>query len=151
MTRRAVSGRLTRRRQHGSGCAGVWCWFGDGVSFHPVERSAAIAYCLSLPGAYLDHPWGPEQAVAKVGGKIFAFLGAPDGPLTIMVKNRPEAILEWRARYPEHAGPGPYLSKTRWNRVTTGGAGAPDDDEMRELIDDSYALIVAALPKQYRP
>jgi predicted DNA-binding protein (MmcQ/YjbR family) len=71
-----------------------------------------------------------------------------DGPLTITVKNTPELIDEWRARYPAHCGPGPYLSKTQWNYV---GAEAPDDDEIREVIDDSYTLNVAALPKSKRP
>ena len=29
------------------------------------------------PEAYLDHPWGED--VAKVGKKVFAFFGMPDG------------------------------------------------------------------------
>lgn len=116
-----------------------------------MDRDAAIAYCLSLPGAYLDNPWGPEDSVVKVGGKVFVFLGSPDEPLSIMVKNNPETVEEWRARYPDHAGPGPYLSKTTWNRVVTHGRGAPDDGDVRELVDDSYALVVAALPRSKRP
>jgi predicted DNA-binding protein (MmcQ/YjbR family) len=116
-----------------------------------MDRDAAIEHCLGRPGAYLDNPWGPEDSVVKVGGKIFAFLGGPDGPLSIAVKNTPELIDEWRARYPQHCGPGPYLNKTLWNRVDAASPGAPDDDEVRELIDDSYALIVAALPKSKRP
>ena len=116
-----------------------------------MRRDAAIRYCLTLPGAYLDNPWGEEDTVVKVGGKIFAFLGGADGPLAIAVKNTPELIDEWRARYPQHIGPGPYLKKTLWNRVLTTGMGSPKDDEVRELIEDSYALIVAALPKAKHP
>jgi predicted DNA-binding protein (MmcQ/YjbR family) len=115
-----------------------------------VERATATEYCLGLPGAYLDTPWG-DFAVAKVDGKIFAFLGSPDDPLALGVKNTPEQIDEWRARYPSHCGPGAYLAKATWNRVLAYGPGAPDDDEVRELIDDSYALIVAALPRSKRP
>ena len=115
-----------------------------------MERDAAIEHCLSRPGAYLDTPWG-DVAVAKVGGKIFAFLGSPDDPLAVSVKNTPELVDEWRARFPSHCGPGPYLAKTTWNRVIAHGRGAPDDDEIRELIDDSYDLIVAALPRSKRP
>jgi predicted DNA-binding protein (MmcQ/YjbR family) len=115
-----------------------------------MQRDAAVTYCLSLPGAYLDNPWGPEDTVAKVGGKIFAFLGG-DGPLRIAVKNLPEMVDEWRTRYPEHVGPGPYLAKTTWNYIRASGHGAPDDDEVRELIDDSYTLVVASLPKSKRP
>src|SRR4051812_45429697 len=116
-----------------------------------MDRDAAIEHCLAQPGAYLDHPWGPEETVVKVGGKIFAFLGSPDGPLTVTAKNAPELIDEWRARHPEHCGPGPYLNKRLWNHVRTTGPGAPDDDEVREVIDDSYALVVASLPRSKRP
>jgi predicted DNA-binding protein (MmcQ/YjbR family) len=120
-------------------------------SLGAVQREAAIRHGLSLPGAYLDHPWGEEDSVIKVGGKIFAFLGGTDGPLSIAVKNTPELIDEWRARYPEHIGPGPYLKKTLWNRVQTTGRGSPSDGEVRELIEDSYALVVASLPRAKRP
>ncbi|HZE50602.1 MAG TPA: MmcQ/YjbR family DNA-binding protein [Jatrophihabitantaceae bacterium] len=116
-----------------------------------MDRDAATEHCLSLPGAYLDSPWSPDHLVAKVGGKIFAFLGDPGPAFTITAKNTPEVIDEWRARFPEHAGPARYLSKTLWNQVVAAGLGAPDDDEVRELIDDSYALIVAALPRAKRP
>jgi predicted DNA-binding protein (MmcQ/YjbR family) len=135
--------------------SGQRCWRPaanrDGDSVSIVERTAAIEYCLGLPGAYLDHPWGEEDSVVKVGGKIFAFLGASDGPLHIAVKNTPDRIDEWRARHPEHIGPGPYLKKTLWNRVRTTGRGSPTDDDVRELIVDSYELIVASLPKAKRP
>jgi predicted DNA-binding protein (MmcQ/YjbR family) len=55
-----------------------------------VRRDEAIAYCVSLPGAYLDHPWGDKDNVVEVDGKIFAFLGGADGPLGIAMKNTPE-------------------------------------------------------------
>ena len=44
-----------------------------------------------------------------------------------------------------------YLNKQLWNQVVLEGAGAPDADEAHELIDDSYALVVASLPKSKRP
>lgn len=116
-----------------------------------MQHSVAVRHCLRLAGAYLDSPWHPDEQVAKVGGKIFAFLGAPRTPLTIAVKNTEELVDEWRARYPQHIGPGPYLSKTQWNRVRTTGPGAPQDDEVRELIEDSYELVVASLPRARRP
>ena len=37
-----------------------------------------LAYCLAKPGAWRDEPWG-DGVVTKVGPKIFAFLGVPDG------------------------------------------------------------------------
>jgi predicted DNA-binding protein (MmcQ/YjbR family) len=114
-----------------------------------VDRTAIIQYCLSKPGAWLDSPWGEGDNVAKVGDKIFCFYGGD--PLSITVKNTREAVAEWRTRFPEHVGPAAYLNKQLWNEVVLHGAGAPDDDDARELIDDSYALVVAALPKSKRP
>jgi predicted DNA-binding protein (MmcQ/YjbR family) len=108
-----------------------------------------VEYCLSKPGAWPDSPWGEGDTVAKVGDKIFCFYGAE--PLSITVKNTREAVAEWRERFPEHAGPASYLNKQLWNRIRLDGAGAPDADDMRELIDDSYELVVASLPKSRRP
>ncbi|MGI8880838.1 MAG: MmcQ/YjbR family DNA-binding protein, partial [Jatrophihabitans sp.] len=116
-----------------------------------MKRAAAITHCLSLPGAYLDNPWGPEDSVVKVGGKIFAFVGGEKGPFAITLKNTADVIDEWRSRYPDHAGPAAYLSKTLWDQIKTTGRGAPDAEEIRELIEDSYDLIVAKLPKSQRP
>ena len=36
-----------------------------------------LEYALSLPGAWRDEPWEGDT-VAKVGDKIFAFLGADE-------------------------------------------------------------------------
>ena len=116
-----------------------------------MKRAAVVDYCLSLPGAYLDNPWGEQDSVVKVGGKIFAFLGASKGPFSITLKNTEDVIDQWRSQYPDHAGRAAYLSKTLWNRIRTTGAGAPPEDEIRDLIDQSYALVVAKLPKAQRP
>jgi predicted DNA-binding protein (MmcQ/YjbR family) len=116
-----------------------------------VRRVDLVEYCLAKPGAYLDNPWGEGDSVVKVGGKIFCFLGEPDSPPSICVKNTREAVTEWRDRYPEHIGIPRYLDKRLWNQVSLDGRGAPDLDEARELIDDSYALVIASLPRARRP
>ena len=86
-----------------------------------------------------------------MASKIFCFLGAPDGPPGLTVKNTPEIVTEWRERFPEHVRVPRYLKKDQWNRVDLDAPGEPGDDDVRELIDDSYELIVAALPKSKRP
>jgi predicted DNA-binding protein (MmcQ/YjbR family) len=125
-----------------------------GGSVALMKRVDAVAYCLSKPGAFLDSPWGPDHHVAKVGGKIFCFFGAVDRggeQQTVTVKNTAEVVDMWRDRFPDHIGTGPYLNKALWNLVVTTGRRSPGNDDVRELIDDSYALVVASLPKSKRP
>ncbi len=43
-----------------------------------MTRAELMSYCLGKPGAWPDEPWEGD-VVAKVGAKIFAFLGS-DSP-----------------------------------------------------------------------
>lgn len=116
-----------------------------------MTRDDLVAYCLSMPGAYLDSPWGEQDNVAKVAEKIFCFLGGPDAPPGITVKNTRDAVVEWRTRFPEHVGVPRYLNKALWNSVDLAEPDGPDVEDVRELIDDSYRLVVEGLPKWKRP
>ena len=109
------------------------------------------AYCLAKPGAWPDNPWDHDHPVVKVGsgtaGKIFAFLGAD----SVGVKGgatRDEAD-EWLARYPDDASVMAYIGRSGWNNLAVGGA--IPDDEIRAAVDESYALVVAKLPRKHRP
>ena len=42
-------------------------------------RAELLAFALSLPEAWEDHPWG--ERVAKVRGKVFVFFGRDDSTL----------------------------------------------------------------------
>jgi predicted DNA-binding protein (MmcQ/YjbR family) len=120
-----------------------------------------LAYCLSKPGAWQDEPW-ERDVVAKVGQKIFAFLGSCLGPglgpglgsgepLRVGLKcgASREAADEWLFRYPGDASVMPYIGRSGWNSLRIGGAIA--DDEIFEAIDASYQVIVGKLPKKDRP
>jgi len=106
-----------------------------------------LAYCLAKPGAWEDEPWEGDT-VAKVGAKIFAFVG---GGTSVGVKagaNRDEAD-EWLLRYPEDASVTAYIGRSGWNTLRL-GASIPDD-EICAAIDESYDAVVAKLPKRDRP
>jgi predicted DNA-binding protein (MmcQ/YjbR family) len=63
-----------------------------------VTRAELISYCLAKPGAWQDEPW-ERDVVAKVGPKVFAFLGS-DGGMLVGVKcgATREAAGEWLPR-----------------------------------------------------
>ena len=107
---------------------------------------ALAAHALGKPGAWADEPWEGDQ-VAKVGDKIFAFLGSE----TIGLKcgrTREEAD-ELLAAYPDDASVMPYIGRYGWNTIRLDGAVPVDD--LEELVDASYNDVVSRLPKSKRP
>ncbi|MFC6066856.1 MmcQ/YjbR family DNA-binding protein [Streptomyces ochraceiscleroticus] len=114
------------------------------------DHHALRAFCLEFNGSAEEFPFpgNPDVAVYKVGGKIFALssLDAAD-PLTVSLKCDPEEAVRLRAAHPEIV-PGYHLNKRHWNTVTL--TGALPDDLVRALIEDSYDLVVAGLPRAQR-
>jgi predicted DNA-binding protein (MmcQ/YjbR family) len=109
-----------------------------------------LAYCLAKPGSWRDEPWDGDT-VAKVGSKIYAFLGSGAESVGVGVKcgaSREEAN-EWLVRYPDDAQVMPYIGRSGWNTLQCGGA--IPDEEILEAIDASYRFVVAKLPKRERP
>ena len=78
--------------------------------------------------------------------EAFTHDGAPAGPFKfINLKCDPDRALSLRE---QHAGvqPGWHQSKKHWNSVMMDGS--VPDDLVRELIDHSYEIVVASLPKK---
>ena len=112
-----------------------------------MNRDAILEVCAGLTGAVEDYPFGDEVAVFKVGGRMFALVPLGGEPVTMNLKCDPEVALELRARY--HAvRPGYHQNKRHWNTVEVDGSIG--DDELREMIADSYHLVVRGLPAAQR-
>ena len=111
-----------------------------------MRHADVVAYCLAKPGAVADTPW-EEDLVAKVGGKIFAFLG--EGGLGVKCGRDADEAAELRQRYPDHVSVMAYIGRHGWNSVRVDGT--VPDDELIELVDASYDTIVAKLPRRLRP
>jgi predicted DNA-binding protein (MmcQ/YjbR family) len=105
--------------------------------------------CLSFPGAYEDFPFGPETSVFKVEKKLFAISALDASPLNVSLKCEPELAEELRGSYPDAVVPGYHLNKRHWNTVICDG-GAVSDAMVRDMVEDSYDLIVAAMPAAVR-
>jgi predicted DNA-binding protein (MmcQ/YjbR family) len=103
--------------------------------------------CLVRPGATEEFPFGEATSVFKVAGKMFALSALRIRPLRVSVKCEPELAEQLRASYPE-VGPGYHLNKRHRNTITLDG-GLPDA-MVAAMIEDSYDLVVAALPRARR-
>ncbi len=103
--------------------------------------------CLAMAGAIEDFPFSPENSVFKVAGKIFAISNLTAEPLRVSLKCEPGLAEQLRA---DHAAitPGYHLNKRHWNTVVVDGS--VPDAMVRDMIEDSYDLIVAALPRAKR-
>ncbi|MBW5484704.1 MmcQ/YjbR family DNA-binding protein [Streptomyces bambusae] len=104
------------------------------------------AFCLGFNAAVEEFPFNPETSVFKVLGKMFALSALDATPLTVNLKCDPELAVRLRAEHPAIA-PGWHMNKRHWNTVTVDGL---PDRMVRELVEDSYDLVVAGLPRAER-
>ncbi len=107
-----------------------------------------VAYCLAKPGATEDYPWGDQELTAKVGGKVFAFIGLTGGTVGLKCGADADAAGHWRDRHPGRITVSAYIGRYGWNAVHLDGV--PDDDVL-EMVDASYEDVVRRLPRSKRP
>jgi predicted DNA-binding protein (MmcQ/YjbR family) len=112
-----------------------------------MDASALRTWCLEQTGASEEFPFGPEHSVFKVAGKIFALSALERTPLEVSVKCDPDLALQLRASYAA-IRPGYHLNKRHWNTLALDGS--LPDQLVRDLIEDSYDLVVSALPARVR-
>lgn len=103
-------------------------------------------YCIAKPGVTEDFPFDKETLVFKVGGKMFALCHVEQFA-SVNLKCDPELAIELREQYPGIL-PGYHMSKKHWNTVATDGSISRK--LFFKLVDDSYALVIATLPKKDR-
>ncbi|MFN1834983.1 MmcQ/YjbR family DNA-binding protein [Balneola sp. MJW-20] len=103
-------------------------------------------FCMSLPGTSDGFPFDEDTLVLKVMGKIFAITNVEkfNG---INLKCDPVKAIEYRAEY-EEVQPGYHTNKKHWNFVDP--RGSLDDELLFNMIEDSYNLVAATLPKKLK-
>lgn len=103
------------------------------------------AYCMSLK-AVTDHfPFDEVTLVLKVQGKMFALIPFDNPETQISLKCDPERAIQLREEY-EAIVPAWHFNKKHWNTVMVD----PSISEkfLCELINHSYELVVAGLPRK---
>jgi predicted DNA-binding protein (MmcQ/YjbR family) len=112
------------------------------MTYNDLEKTL-----LSLSGASKDYPFGPEAAVFKVAGKMFALIAWQEEPLTISLKCDPVEADFLRSTF-EAVKPGYHLNKQHWNTVTLDGS--IPKVLLLKMITASYDLVVKGLTKAER-
>ncbi len=101
--------------------------------------------CLGFPGVVEEFPFRPGLSVFKVAGKVFALTALKQRPLSVSLKCEPELAEQLRATY-SAIRPGYHLNKRHWNTVEIDGEVA--DQLVLDMVEDSYDLVVAGMPKR---
>lgn len=104
---------------------------------------AITEYCLSKPGATKEYPFGPDPLVVKISGKMFALISGS----SLSLKCDPAIAENLREQY-EEITPGYHMNKKHWNSIRMDGS--VPEEELQDMIDHSYKLVVKGLPKAER-
>lgn len=100
---------------------------------------------MKLPGVTEDIKWEHDLCFS-VGKKMFTVTGIDDGEGGISVKTTPEKFVELTER--PGIRPAHYVARYHW--VTVEDPAAVTDDELRQLIRESYQLVFDKLPAKVK-
>ncbi|WP_028115591.1 MmcQ/YjbR family DNA-binding protein [Ferrimonas senticii] len=114
-----------------------------------MDRQQTNDFLANLVGSELSHPFGGGVEVYKVGGKMFALLsqGYISEHPWLNLKCDPHQAQILRDIFPAVIA-GYHMNKTHWNTVILDGTVPAG--EIQRMIDHSYQLVIAALPKKQR-
>jgi len=118
---------------------------------HDVEQ-----YLLAKPQTVLDYPFGVDVKVFKVKTKMFATLafgkgnekgteGKMAGYWCMNLKCEPSEAEMLRDIFPSII-PGYHMNRAQWNTIILDGS--IPKGEIERMIDNSFCLVVAKMPKK---
>ncbi|MBI1418242.1 MAG: MmcQ/YjbR family DNA-binding protein [Limimaricola sp.] len=105
-----------------------------------MTRSRVNAICAGFPGAEVSDPWGGGHDCWKVGGKMFANIGAVAPGVNVKTDSVDTAEMLIEVGLAERAR---YLHRS-WVHLPDDTA----DDELRHRLTMSYRLVRAGLTKK---
>ena len=103
-------------------------------------RDRVSSVCKPLPGAEVSDPWGGGHDAWKVGGKMFACIGAVDPGVSVKTSDIETASMLIEAGVGVKA---PYFHKS-WIKLPENVA----DDELDHRICTSYDIVRSGLTKK---
>lgn len=108
-----------------------------------MDREGVGRVCLALPGVTLDHPFGDDHDVYKVGGKMFVMVGG-GGSISFKVSDIAYEVLTEDGR----ARPAPYLARAKWVNLPRIDDWA--GDELAAHLAIAHGIVAAKLTKKAR-
>ena len=112
-----------------------------------MQLESLRKYLVEKKDVTEELPFGPEALVFKVMGKMFALIAWEETPLRITLKCEPEHALALREIY-DAVKPGYHMNKEHWNTITLDDS--IPEEQILEMIDDSYLMVVKKLKKADR-
>lgn len=109
-----------------------------------VNARTVVEHCLALAGTAVDNTFGDQTDVCRVGEKIFALVNIA-GDEIVTLKALPDEAAALVAQH-DFVRPGYYMNKKHW--ITVDLTAAVDDEELGELIAESYRLVLGSLSKR---
>lgn len=110
------------------------------MSLSPAFRASVAALCRPLPGAEVSDPWGGGHDAWKVGGKMFAVIGAMGGGVAVKTADIETAAMLIEVGIGRKA---PYFHRS-WVQLPEETA----PEELAHRLRASYTLIRGKLPKK---
>ena len=101
---------------------------------------------MKKTGVTEDTPFDNNTLCFRVGNKIFAILDI-DKFESVNLKCDPEKAVMLRESH-EGILPGYHMNKKHWNTVSCDGSVT--SELILELVDHSYSLVFASLPKKLK-
>ena len=105
-----------------------------------MSRERINAMCAELPGAEVSDPWGGGHDAWKVGGKMFASIGAVTPGVAVKTDSIETATMLIEAGVGTRA---PYFHRS-WILLPF----ETDEDELRHRLLQSYRLVRSGLTKK---
>jgi predicted DNA-binding protein (MmcQ/YjbR family) len=113
-----------------------------------MTRERVLEVCAGLPATTDERPFGPETAVFKVVGKVFALWDLESDDEGVTLKAQP-AYIDALVRDHPWITRGYHMNKRHWISVLFDER--TDEALVEDLIVNSYDLVVAGLPRAKRP
>jgi predicted DNA-binding protein (MmcQ/YjbR family) len=102
-----------------------------------MTRKLVNAICRTFPGAEVSDPWGGGHDAWKVGGKMFACIGAVMPGVSVKTDS-----IETAEMLIDAGVKAPYYRS--WVNLPWGTS----KEELRHRLAESYKLVRASLPKK---